>query len=72
MTTMINDGSYKLLLLTERGTAAWILECSVMGVVCYGECDTLGTQQEVNAYHLEVQGCHASLLGLLAFQFFTK
>lgn len=43
-----------------------------MGAVCYGECDISGTQQEVNAYHLEVQGCHTSLLGLLAFSIFHK
>jgi hypothetical protein len=39
---MVSDGSYKPLLLTEIGAAAWILECSQTGAVCFGECSTSG------------------------------
>jgi hypothetical protein len=65
--TMVSDGSYKPLLSTEIGAAAWILECSVTGAVCFGECSTSGLRHEVNPYRSEIQGCHAGLLGLLAF-----
>jgi hypothetical protein len=67
MAVMVNDGSYKPLLLTEIGATAWILECSATSVVCFGECSTSGLRNEVNAYRSEIQGCHAGLLGLLAF-----
>jgi hypothetical protein len=72
MAIMIRDGSYKPLLFTEQGAAAWIIECSMTGAICYGECDTSGTQHEVNAYHSEVQGCHAGFLSLLAFSIFHE
>jgi hypothetical protein len=65
--TMVSDGSYKPFLSTEIGAATWILECSVTQASCFGECSTTGTRKEVNAYRCEVQGCHAGLLGLLAF-----
>jgi hypothetical protein len=64
---MVSDGSYKPLLLTEIGAAAWILECSATSAVCFGECSTSGLRNKVNAYQSELQGCHAGLLGLLAF-----
>jgi hypothetical protein len=64
---MVSDGSYKPLLSTESGAAAWILECSQTGAVCFGECSTSRLRNEVNAYRSEIQGCHAGLLGLLAF-----
>jgi hypothetical protein len=67
MAVMVSDGSYKPLLLTEIGAAAWILECSATLAVCFGECSTSGLQNEVNAYRSEIQGCHTGLLGLLAF-----
>jgi hypothetical protein len=43
MAIMIGDGSYKPLLSTEQGAAAWIRQCSATGAICYGECDTSGT-----------------------------
>jgi hypothetical protein len=64
---MVSDGLYKPLLSTEIGAAAWILECSQTGAVCFGKCSTSGLQNEVNANRSEIQGCHAGLLGLLAF-----
>jgi hypothetical protein len=64
---MVSDSSYKPLLSTEIGPAAWILECSQTGVVCFGECSTSGLRNEVNAYRSGIQGCHVGLLGLLAF-----
>jgi hypothetical protein len=64
---MVSDGSYKPLLLTNIGAAAWILECSVTQASCFEECSTSGTRHEVNSYRLEIQGCHTGLLGLLAF-----
>jgi hypothetical protein len=64
---MVSDGSYKPLLSTEIGAAAWILECSVTSGVCFGECSTFGLRNKFNAYRSEIQGCHAGLLGLLAF-----
>jgi hypothetical protein len=67
MAVMVSNGSYKPLLSTEIGAAAWILECSVTLAVCFGECSTSGLRNEVNAYRSEIQGCHAGLLGLLAF-----
>jgi hypothetical protein len=39
---MFSDGSYKPLLLTKIGAAAWILECSQTSTVCFGECSTSG------------------------------
>jgi hypothetical protein len=39
---MVSNGSYKPLLLTEIGAAAWILECSTTSAVCFGECSTSG------------------------------
>jgi hypothetical protein len=62
-TTMVSDSSYKHLLSTEIGAAAWILECSVTQASCFGECSTTGTRNKVNSYRCEVQGCHAGLLG---------
>jgi hypothetical protein len=59
--------TYKPFLSTEIGAAAWILECLVTQASCFGECLTTGTRNEVNPYRCEVQGCHAGLLGLLAF-----
>jgi hypothetical protein len=67
MAVMVSDGLYKPLLSTEIGAAAWILECSATSAVCFGECSTSGLRNEVNAYRSELQGCHAGLLGLLAF-----
>ena len=69
--TMVSN-SYKPLLSTTIGAAAWILECSQTGAVCCGECMTSGSHQEVNTYRLELQGCHAGLLGLLAFSIHHK
>jgi hypothetical protein len=65
--TMVSNGSYKPFLSTEIGAAAWILECLVTQASCFGECSTTGTRNEVKPYRCEVQGCHAGLLGLLAF-----
>jgi hypothetical protein len=59
--------TYKPFLSTEIGAAAWILECLVTQASCFGECLTTGTRNEVNPDRCEVQGCHAGLLGLLAF-----
>jgi hypothetical protein len=70
--TMVSDGSYKPFLSTEIGAAAWILECSQSGAVMFGECSTSGLRHEVNAYRSELQGCHAGLLGLLAFSIYHK
>jgi hypothetical protein len=68
MATMVSDGSYKPFLSTEIGAAAWIQECLVTRACCFGEYSTTGTRNEVNpACRCEVQGCHAGLLGLLAF-----
>jgi hypothetical protein len=67
MAVMVSNGLYKPLLSTEIGAAAWVLECSATLVVCFGECSTSGLRNEVNAYRSEIQGCHAGLLGLLAF-----
>jgi hypothetical protein len=53
---MMSDGSYKPLLSTEIGAAAWILECSQTGAVCFGKCSTSGLRNEVNAYRSEIQG----------------
>jgi hypothetical protein len=39
-TVMVSDGSYKPLLSTKIGAAAWILECSQTSAVCFGECLT--------------------------------
>lgn len=64
---MVSDGSYKPLLSTKIGAASWILECSLTGAICRGECSTSGLRREVNAYRSELQGCHAGLLGVLAF-----
>jgi hypothetical protein len=64
---MFSDGSYKPLLLTKIGAAAWILECSQTSTVCFGECSTSGLWHEINAYWSELQGCHAGLLALLTF-----
>jgi hypothetical protein len=69
---MVSDGSYKPLLLTNIGAAAWILECSVTQASCFGECLTLGTRHEVNSYQSEIQGCHAGFLGLLAFAIYHQ
>jgi hypothetical protein len=41
---MVSDGSYKPLLSTEFGAAAWILECSQTSAVCFGKCSTSGLQ----------------------------
>jgi hypothetical protein len=67
MAVMVRDGLYKPLLLTEIGATAWILECSATSVFCFGEGSTSGLRNKVNAYRSEIQGCHASYLGLLAF-----
>jgi hypothetical protein len=72
MAIMVSNGSYKPLLLTKIGAAAWILECPETRASCFGECLTLGMRNEVNSYHLEVQGCHAGLLGLLAFAIYHQ
>jgi hypothetical protein len=72
MATMVSDGSYKPFLSTEIGAATWILECSATQTSCLGECSTTGTRKEVNAYRCEVQGCHAGLLGLLAFAIYHQ
>jgi hypothetical protein len=72
MANMLSDGYYKPFLSTEIGAAAWILECSVTQASCFGECSTTGTRKEVNAYRCEVQGCHAGLLGLLAFAIYHQ
>jgi hypothetical protein len=69
---MVSDGSYKALLSTEIGAAAWILECSQTGATCCGECSTSGLRNEVNAYRSELQGCHAGLLGLYAFSIYHQ
>ena len=69
---MVSDGSYKALLSTEIGAAAWILECSQTGATCCGECSTSGLRSEVNAYRSELQGCHAGLLGLMAFAIYHQ
>jgi hypothetical protein len=47
---MVSDGSYKPLLLTKIGAAAWILECSETGASCFGEFLTSGMRHEVNSY----------------------
>jgi hypothetical protein len=67
MAIMVSNGSYTPILLTKIGAAAWILECLETRASCFGECSTSGMRNEVNLYQLEVQGCHAGLLGLLAF-----
>ncbi len=64
---IISDGSYKTFLADDISAASWCMECSVTQATCFGECDTLGLWHEVNAYQSEIQGCHAGLLGLLAF-----
>jgi hypothetical protein len=64
---MVSDGWYKPLMSTEIGAASWILECSWTRAVSFGECSTSGLRNEVNAYRSELQGCHAGLLGLLAY-----
>jgi hypothetical protein len=70
---MVSNGSYKPLLSTEIGAvAAWILECSQTGASCCGECSTLGLRNEVNTYRSELQGCHAGLLGLMAFAIYHQ
>jgi hypothetical protein len=69
---MVSNGSYKALLSTEIGAAAWILECSQTGATCCGECSTSGLRNEVNAYRSELQGCHAGLLGLYAFSIYHQ
>jgi hypothetical protein len=69
---MVSDGSYKGLLSMEIGAAAWILECSQTGATCCGECSTSGLRSKVNAYRSELQGCHASLLGLMAFTIYHQ
>ncbi len=56
MAIMVTNGSYKPLLLTKIGAAAWILE--------YLETRM---RNKVNPYQSEVQGCHVGLLGLLSF-----
>jgi hypothetical protein len=70
---MVSDGSYKPLLSTKIGVAAaWILECSETGASCFGEFLTSGTWHEVNSNRSEIQGCHAGLLGLLAFAIYHQ
>jgi hypothetical protein len=70
---MVSDGSYKPFLSTKISMAAWSLECLTMGASCFGECSTSGMRREVNPYCCsEVQGCHAGLLGLLAFAIFHQ
>jgi hypothetical protein len=69
---MVSDSSYKPLLSTNIGAAAWILECLVTRASCFGECLTLGMRHEVNSYRSEIQGCHAGLLGLLAFAIYHQ
>jgi hypothetical protein len=56
---MISDGSYKPLLSTKIGAAAWILQCSQTSTVCFGECLTSSLRHEINAYRFELQGYHA-------------
>lgn len=69
---MVSDGSYKPLLSTKIGMAAWILECSQTGASCCGECSTLGLRNEINAYRSELQRCHARLLALMAFAIYHQ
>jgi hypothetical protein len=69
---MVSNGSYKALLSMEIGAAAWILECSQTGATCCGECSTSGLRSKVNAYRSELQGCHAGLLGLMAFAIYHQ
>jgi hypothetical protein len=40
--------------------------CSQTAAVCFGKCSTSGSQNKVDAYRSELQGCHATFLGLLA------
>jgi hypothetical protein len=56
----------------EIGVAAWILECSQTGATCCGECSTSGLRSKVNVYQSELQGCHAGLLGLMAFAIYHQ
>jgi hypothetical protein len=67
MAIMVTNGSYKPLLLTKIGAAAWILEYLETQASCFGECSTSGMRNKVNPYQSEVQGCHVGLLGLLSF-----
>jgi hypothetical protein len=69
---MVSDSSYKPLLSNNIGAAAWILECLVTQASCFGECSTSGTRHEVNSYRSEIEGCHAGLLGLLAFAIYHQ
>jgi hypothetical protein len=69
---MVSNSSYKALLSTNIGAAAWIFECSETCASCFGECSTLGTRYEVNFYRSEIQGYHAGLLGLLAFAIYHQ
>jgi hypothetical protein len=69
---MVTEGLYKALLSMGIGAAAWILECSQTGATCCGECLTSGLRSKVNAYRSELQGCHASLLGLMAFAIYHQ
>jgi hypothetical protein len=63
----ISDGLYKPFLADNIGAASWKMECSVSQATYFGKCDMSGLWPEVNAYQLEIQGCHAGFLGLLAF-----
>lgn len=40
--------------------------CSQTAAVCFGKCSTSGSQNKVDAYRSELQGCHATFLDLLA------
>ena len=50
MGILVYDGSYKLYMSRELGTASWIFECSITAVCCHGVCQTSGLENNVNAY----------------------
>jgi hypothetical protein len=50
MAIMVTNGSYKPLLLTKIGAAAWILEYLETRASCFGECSTSGMRNKVNSY----------------------